>query len=89
MRPHGSRSPIPTTGAQIGFVPKGTRADMDAAVAAARRAFDETDWATRPVEERAQLCEKLGALLHQHKGEFAELLIAEAGITQGLGKVGS
>ena len=32
----------------LGVAADGTAADMDAAIGAARRAFDETDWATDP-----------------------------------------
>lgn len=38
----------PSTGKAIGSVPSAGNADIDAAVEAARRAFYETDWATRP-----------------------------------------
>ncbi|MGV0688363.1 aldehyde dehydrogenase family protein [Mycolicibacterium thermoresistibile] len=69
----------PSTGAEIGRVPAATAADIDAAVAAARRAFYETDWPTRPVAERADLCEALAAKLQQHRDEFAELLVDELG----------
>ena len=36
----------PATEEVLGVVADGTAADMDAAIAAARRAFDETDWST-------------------------------------------
>ena len=44
----GATFPIldPATGRQIGVAPDATEADVDAAIAAARRAFDETDWST-------------------------------------------
>ena len=44
----GATYPIlnPATGAEIGQAPDATAADVDAAIAAARRAFDETDWST-------------------------------------------
>ena len=44
----GSTYPIlnPATGVEIGQAPDATAADVDAAIAAARRAFDETDWST-------------------------------------------
>ncbi|WP_116271520.1 aldehyde dehydrogenase family protein, partial [Pseudofrankia sp. BMG5.36] len=46
----------PRSEERIGSVPAATTADMDAAVAAARRAFDETDWSRRPAAERGELC---------------------------------
>lgn len=36
----------PATGREIGRAPDGTAQDVDAAIAAARRAFDTTDWST-------------------------------------------
>ena len=77
----------PSTGQSIGSVPSATTADIDAAVEAARHAFYETDWATRPVEERAQLCEALATKLYEHKDELAELLVDELGCTRTLADV--
>ena len=37
----------PATGEKIGYVPAATTTDIDRAVEAARKAFYETDWATR------------------------------------------
>ena len=44
----GATYPIlnPATGQEIGVAPDGTAADMEAAITAARRAFDESDWST-------------------------------------------
>ena len=44
----GTSYPIlnPATGEEIGQAPDATAADVDAAIAAARRAFDESDWST-------------------------------------------
>ena len=39
----------PHTEEVVARVPDGTAEDMDRAVAAARRTFDETDWSTMPV----------------------------------------
>ncbi|HWU06422.1 MAG TPA: aldehyde dehydrogenase family protein, partial [Streptomyces sp.] len=36
----------PATGELVGYAPEATGADAEAAVAAARRAFDTTDWPT-------------------------------------------
>lgn len=77
----------PSTGEPIGDVPRATRGDIDAAVEAARRAFYETDWATRPVEERAALCEALATRLYEVKDEMAELLVDELGCTRMLADV--
>ncbi|WP_314034582.1 aldehyde dehydrogenase [Dietzia sp. CH92] len=77
----------PSTGEPIGEVPRATRDDIDAAVEAARRAFYETDWASRPVEERAALCEALATRLYEVKDEMAELLVDELGCTRMLADV--
>ena len=53
----------PATEESLGSCANGTQADMGAAIAAARRAFDETNWSTDP-DFRAhclgQLCDALG-----------------------------
>ena len=52
-----------STGEPIARVPEGVGADVDRAVAAARRAFDESDWPTRSPGERAAVMRAfLGAL---------------------------
>lgn len=69
----------PHTGEVIGHVPAASYGDIDRAVAAARRAFDETDWKHRPVDERAQMCERLAALIAERQPQFRELIIDELG----------
>lgn len=71
----------PSTGKPIGSVPVASTADIDAAVEAARVAFYETDWPTRPVEERAALCEALASLIHDRKADFVDLIVDELGCT--------
>jgi len=77
----------PATGKVIGHVPKASTADIDRAVEAARRAFDETDWKIRPVEDRARMCERLAALLAKHQPEFRDLIVDEMGCTRFLADV--
>src|SRR6476619_398525 len=69
----------PATGEQIGYVPAANEADIDRAVEAARKAFYETDWPTRPVAERAEMMERLAALLAEHQPEFRDLIVDELG----------
>ena len=45
----------PSTGEKIGYVAAANNTDIDRAVEAARKAFYETDWPTRPVGERAEM----------------------------------
>src|SRR4051812_9449967 len=77
----------PATGEKIGFVAAANEADIDRAVEAARTAFYETDWPTRPVDERAELMERLAALIAEHAPEFAELTVEELGHTRITGEV--
>src|SRR3954452_10275319 len=72
----------PSTGEKIGYVASGSTTDMDRAVEAARKAFHETDWAERPVEERAEMCERLAALIAEHREEFRDLIVDELGHTR-------
>ncbi len=77
----GTSYPIlnPATGEEIGVAPDGTAADVDAAVAAARRAFDETDWST-DVELRMRCLRQLHAALLEHAEPFKALTTAEVGM---------
>ncbi len=72
----------PATGEKIGYVPAANETDIDRAVESARKAFYETDWPTRPVEERAEIMERLAALIAEHQAEFAELIVDELGHTK-------
>ncbi|MEU1425485.1 aldehyde dehydrogenase [Nocardia sp. NPDC005746] len=69
----------PATLETVGSVPVVTRADVDAAVAAARRAFDSGPWPATPPEERAALLSRAVALLDQKSGDIANALSAETG----------
>src|SRR6516165_10279127 len=67
----------PATGEYVGKVPMAAAADVDAAVAAARAAFDSGPWPTTPPKERAAVIAKALALLEERKDHFAKLLAAE------------
>src|ERR1700750_2540156 len=69
----------PATGEKIGSVPAANDADIDRAVEAARKAFYETDWPTRPVGERADMMERLAGVIAERAPEFAELTVDELG----------
>ena len=68
----------PATEAVIGVCADATREDMLRAVAASRRAFDETDWSTNP-ELRARCLRQLHAALRQEKEQLRAIVVAEAG----------
>lgn len=63
----------PATGEIVARVPAGTAADVDAAVAAARQAFDHGPWSRMTPSERGRLVWKLADLLETHADEFAEI----------------
>ena len=63
----------PATQEIIAHVPAGDKADIDAAVAAARRAFESGPWSRVLPGDRSRMVWKLGDLLEQHADEFAEL----------------
>jgi phenylacetaldehyde dehydrogenase len=63
----------PATEEVIAHVPAGDKADIDAAVAAARRAFESGPWSRILPGDRSRLVWRLGDLLEQHADEFAEL----------------
>ncbi|MBN8732778.1 MAG: aldehyde dehydrogenase family protein [Acidobacteria bacterium] len=62
----------------IGSIPAGTPADADAAVTAARAAFDGPWGATTPAE-RAEWLDKLAAALKSRANEIAETIAGEVG----------
>ena len=63
----------PANGQQIAQVAEGDAADVDAAVTAARRAFEDGPWARMKPTERGKLVWKLGDVLEAHAEELAEL----------------
>src|SRR2546423_4803396 len=63
----------PSTGEVLAQVAEGDRADIDLAVKAARKAFDEGPWRKMTSSERGRLIWKLGDLIDQHLEEFAFL----------------
>jgi acyl-CoA reductase-like NAD-dependent aldehyde dehydrogenase len=74
----------PATEEVIGTVPDGTVGDVDRAVAAARRAFDEGPWPTLDVRERSRLMLRFADVLDRRADELKELAVQEAGSTRAL-----
>jgi aldehyde dehydrogenase (NAD+) len=68
----------PATGEVIDQAPDATIAHAQAAIAAARRAFDTTSWST-DVQTRIRGLQQLHEALTKHKEELRELTIAEVG----------
>lgn len=73
----------PATGEVLGYAPDATVADAERAVAAARRAFEESGWATDRAL-RVRCLKQFHAALLEHRDELAELTIAEVGATPAL-----
>jgi aldehyde dehydrogenase (NAD+) len=69
----------PATGEYVGKVPLAAPADVDAAVAAARAAFDNGPWPSTPPKERAAVLAKALSLMEERKDEFVSRLGAETG----------
>jgi aldehyde dehydrogenase (NAD+) len=70
-----ARSPI--TGEALFDVPAAGKAEVEAAIAAAKAAFEE--WRVTPAPVRGALVKRLGELMSEHKADVAELVTIEAG----------
>ena len=71
------------TGRPMGTVPKGVAADADAAVRAARRAFD--GWAATPLTERAAWLQKIADALALRAEALNALIAREVGTPMSIG----
>jgi len=67
----------PATRTEIGRVPRGTLADLDEAVTAARKAFPA--WRALPIAERQRMIAEIGAVMLANVEELAGMLTAEQG----------
>ena len=63
----------PATGEVLAHVVEGNSIDVDKAVTAARKAFENGPWRTLSASERGRLIWKLADLLESHLEEFAQL----------------
>ncbi|GFG73956.1 aldehyde dehydrogenase [Mycobacterium botniense] len=69
----------PATGEYVGRVPLAAAADVDAAVGAARKAFDAGPWPTTPPSQRAAVIAAAVKLMEDRKELFTSLLAGETG----------
>jgi acyl-CoA reductase-like NAD-dependent aldehyde dehydrogenase len=76
----------PGTGAKIADVADATREDVDAAVAAARTAFDSGRWPTMAASRRAKIVYRIAALLAERADEIATREVRDNGKTIGTAK---
>ncbi|KJS64937.1 MAG: aldehyde dehydrogenase [Pseudomonas sp. BICA1-14] len=74
----------PATEEVIGQAPVGDTASADAAIDAARRAFDSGPWPWLSMAERAGYMRRMHSALVAHREEIAALIIAEVGCAQGV-----
>ncbi len=82
--PHGSERIAviaASTEEPAGSVPEGTNADIDAAVGAARSAFDDPHgWSSWPAEDRAQALDRLASALESRGEESARRVSLQNGM---------
>ncbi|BBX67185.1 aldehyde dehydrogenase [Mycolicibacterium psychrotolerans] len=69
----------PATGELVGKVPLASAADVDAACAAARKAFDEGPWPQMSPAERGEVLARAVKILEERADELKFLLAAETG----------
>ncbi|MFT7023015.1 MAG: aldehyde dehydrogenase [Rhodococcus sp. (in: high G+C Gram-positive bacteria)] len=69
----------PATEARVGSTPVAAPADIDAAVAAARTAFESGPWARSAPTERAQVLSRVAALIEERSAELTEVISDEMG----------
>ncbi|HEX6352907.1 aldehyde dehydrogenase family protein [Actinophytocola sp.] len=76
----------PATGSPLGVVAEAGQSDVDAAVGAARAAFEDPAWRTMPPAARARLLWRVADLIEQHADEIAELETRDQGQPIGIAK---
>ncbi len=69
----------PGTGEKLATVPHFSNRDVDAAVAAAQRAFDKSGWATMPPNERGALLHRLADEVERRLDVIAQIEALDAG----------
>ena len=72
------KTPNPATGETLAEIAEADKADIDKAVAAARRAF-EGKWSRMSARDRGRLLYKLSQLIEQHSADLAALETADNG----------
>jgi aldehyde dehydrogenase (NAD+) len=83
------QSENPSTGEVLAELAEGDHADVDRAVAAARRAFDDGPWSRFSPMQRQRVMLKLADLIDENIAEFGLLDSMEMGAPVGLGDFGS
>jgi phenylacetaldehyde dehydrogenase len=66
-------TPDPATGETLANIAEGDAEDIDRAVRAARRAFEEGPWSRMTASERGRIIWRIGDLILEHTDELAQL----------------
>jgi phenylacetaldehyde dehydrogenase len=66
-------TPNPATGETLANIAEGDAEDIDRAVRAARRAFEEGPWSRMTASERGRIIWRIGDLILEHTDELAQL----------------
>src|SRR5215469_4883057 len=66
-------TPNPATGDTLASIAEGDAEDIDRAVRAARRAFEEGPWSRMTPSERGRIIWRIGDLILEHTDELAQL----------------
>ncbi len=77
----------PALGEIIDHVPAGDAEDIDLAVLAARRAFEDSDWSRMTASERGRVIWRIGDLILEHADELAEIESLDNGKPVGVARV--
>ena len=79
-------TPNPATGDTLATVAEGDAEDIDRAVRAASRAFEDGPWATMTTSDRGRIIWKIGDLILEHAEELAQLETLDNGKPYGVAK---
>jgi phenylacetaldehyde dehydrogenase len=77
----------PSTGDLLDRVPAGDATDVDLAVAAARRAFENSRWSQMTASDRGRVVWRIGDLILEHADELAEIESLDNGKPVGVARV--
>src|ERR1700728_3183521 len=80
-------TPNPATGETLAHIAEGDAEDINRAVRAARRAFDEGPWGSMTPSDRGRLIWKIGDLILEHVDELAQLETLDNGKPYGVAQV--
>src|SRR5262249_29954792 len=77
----------PATGEQVAAFPVATAADVDRAVTAARRAFDEGPWPHARAGERVRVLRAIADLVREHADELMKLQALDNSVPLSFGEI--